>query len=945
MRNGPRLRFGHEPDSLTISRELETKLNPWIQQLTALVGSGFTKGNSPTAIVNPFGGGLEKFFYLPGRYGGQIAHGGTEASGSMTLVSTNHGTKGNIYFGLAQETVFDEVNGRFGINTTTPAAPLHIVGEQDFVEPFLYSRPSSTNTVAGWQTQGGLTSLHLSLDEVTADNDTTTIKEDITRGTAVINMSTISDPGAGFGVTVRIRVKKVGTVGGADGWNWAFAAGGTTYVSESLLPFYGDGVWGTYEYSIPYTIIDTIRAAGAFGTAKISISSNSLSVGEQMWCTWMEIESRNSAYTGAGDSGQTLIIEPYDTGLEAIQFVATGLHTDNNMQLFSPASSLDPWILRSTGGKELGLYDFRSVLITGDSQRTAADLYVSPQIASGTFPFIVATWIGVDNVNNLSDLYNNGAAYFVGDDNYGTPDIPTLTLLSDVNTVALHIDGVAGQVEPLVRVNSQFTVGDANRVFAIDETGQLATFPRALAVNASTHLRPKTAGTKTLIVQGTTTQTASLQEWQNVSDVALITVTAAGRFTIESGGSMRFVPGAGANKLMTSDANGDITLVAVGGDLTLSSGTWTIANDAVTYAKMQNVSAASKLLGRGSAAGSGDVEEITLGTGLTMTATTLSASGGTEYEGLVFYGDGSDGAYTLNGTNDYTGVFSRSGSNYTQLRDIYASSLTIDSGSTLDPDGWRIFVSGTLSNAGTIYRNGRVGATGGNAQAGVQTIPAGGVGLTDDGSNALGGSASGGAGARGVLNAAGVSGTAGTAEYGEGGSGGASGAGEYSDLGGLGGAVRASTAVNVRKFRTVGTTMNWNFIYLIGGGCGGSGGGSGGGDITRGACGGAGGSGGGVIGIWAKTLTNTGTISANGGAGGAGGNTDGASGAGGGGGGGGGGFIYIIYDTITTGTITATGGTGGAVGTQHGLSTAGSAGSNGSDGHVVKYCRTTGVFS
>ena len=35
-----------------------------------------------------------------------------------------------------------------------------------------------------------------------------------------------------------------------------------------------------------------------------------------------------------------------------------------------------------------------------------------------------------------------------------------------------------------------------------------------------------------------------------------------------------------------------------------------IDDDAVTYAKIQNVSAASKLLGRGSASGAGDVEEI-----------------------------------------------------------------------------------------------------------------------------------------------------------------------------------------------------------------------------------------------------------------------------------------------------------------------------------------------
>lgn len=53
-----------------------------------------------------------------------------------------------------------------------------------------------------------------------------------------------------------------------------------------------------------------------------------------------------------------------------------------------------------------------------------------------------------------------------------------------------------------------------------------------------------------------------------------------------------------------------------------------IDDDAVTYTKIQNVSAASKLLGRGSTGGAGDVEEITLGTNLSMSGTTLNATGG-----------------------------------------------------------------------------------------------------------------------------------------------------------------------------------------------------------------------------------------------------------------------------------------------------------------------------
>jgi hypothetical protein len=95
------------------------------------------------------------------------------------------------------------------------------------------------------------------------------------------------------------------------------------------------------------------------------------------------------------------------------------------------------------------------------------------------------------------------------------------------------------------------------------------------------------------------------------------------------------ITGGSSGQVLSTDGSGNLSWATAGGvsdgdkgDITVSGsgGTWTIDNDAITYAKIQNVSAASRILGRGSAS-AGDVQEISIGTGLTMSGTTLSALG------------------------------------------------------------------------------------------------------------------------------------------------------------------------------------------------------------------------------------------------------------------------------------------------------------------------------
>jgi hypothetical protein len=95
--------------------------------------------------------------------------------------------------------------------------------------------------------------------------------------------------------------------------------------------------------------------------------------------------------------------------------------------------------------------------------------------------------------------------------------------------------------------------------------------------------------------------------WNDEHDITLDTDRLIGRDTAGTGAAEEIQVTGG----LEFTGAGGIRRSALTGDVTASAGsnTTTIANDAVTYAKMQNVSATDRLLGR-SSAGAGDVEEI-----------------------------------------------------------------------------------------------------------------------------------------------------------------------------------------------------------------------------------------------------------------------------------------------------------------------------------------------
>lgn len=149
----------------------------------------------------------------------------------------------------------------------------------------------------------------------------------------------------------------------------------------------------------------------------------------------------------------------------------------------------------------------------------------------------------------------------------------------------------------LVAADGEFLVGTGTGVESQDAATALATMGAAALGHAHT--------------------ASNVSDFSEAVDDRVATLLVAGAnvtLTYDDGAGTITVASSGGGGGGLSDADyGDITVSGAGTVMTIDNGavsTAKIADDAVTYAKMQTVSATDKLLGR-SSPGGGDVEEIT----------------------------------------------------------------------------------------------------------------------------------------------------------------------------------------------------------------------------------------------------------------------------------------------------------------------------------------------
>lgn len=183
--------------------------------------------------------------------------------------------------------------------------------------------------------------------------------------------------------------------------------------------------------------------------------------------------------------------------------------------------------------------------------------------------------------------------------------------------VTLGFSGSTAQLTTDAATPLQLRTGSNNGLF-LNTNGSVG-FNLATATNGNFDFRQIANGDQILNLRRATdtSPTGNFINFENAAGTDLFTVDIAGSLTAGT------VPVARLSGTLPAS-----NFPALTGDVTTSVGSvaTTIANDVVTFAKFQNITD-NRILGR-SAGSSGDMQEIVIGSGLSLSGGTLSASGG-----------------------------------------------------------------------------------------------------------------------------------------------------------------------------------------------------------------------------------------------------------------------------------------------------------------------------